>query len=102
MLEKRYHNHFGFSIHKQIICFDKLNQEYFNWNPSIINKLGDNVGWCKEEVLLDYSSQYIFNLHTPLSYLPTFWAVDSFIYPETCGGFFIIAYNVDIALLSKI
>ncbi len=31
-------NHFGFSIHKQIICFDQLNQENQKnlWNTAII------------------------------------------------------------------
>ncbi|NES72360.1 MAG: GUN4 domain-containing protein, partial [Okeania sp. SIO2D1] len=70
-------NHFGFSIHKEIICFDRLNQEKFNWTPAIINKLGDNVGWRKEGVWLNYPSQYTFNIHAPLGHLPTFWAIDT-------------------------
>jgi len=50
-------NYFGFSIHKQIICFDNLNQEYFNLIPTIIKKLGDNIGLREEGVWLDYPSQ---------------------------------------------
>jgi hypothetical protein len=90
-------NYFGFSIHKQI-CFDNLNQEKFNWTPAIISKLGDYVGWRKEGVWVNYPSQYTFNLNAPLGHLPTFWAIDSYIYPQTCGGLFIIASDVDFAI----
>ncbi|NEQ39540.1 MAG: hypothetical protein F6K40_26115 [Okeania sp. SIO3I5] len=60
------------------------------------------MGWCKEGVWLDYPSQYTFNLAAPLGHLPTFWAIDSFIYPSTCGGFFILVSDFYFELLSKI
>ncbi|MEB3340406.1 GUN4 domain-containing protein [Okeania sp.] len=97
-------NHFGFSIHKQIISANKLNQvnQENLWQVGIICKLADYVGWCKEGVWLNYPSQYTFNLDAPLGHLPTFWGIDTFIDNEGYGGFFILVSDFYFELLSQI